>query len=79
MNIMTIVGILLIVLGVVGVVYGSISYTSREHVVDVGPLHLNADEEHRLPISPIAGGLAIALGAVLVYYGRRRPASGAIA
>ena len=53
----TILGIMLIVLGVVGFVYKGISYTTRENVIDVGPLQATVDKKEAIPLSPfVAGG-----------------------
>ena len=66
-------GIVLIVLGVVALVYQGITYTRRETVVDIGPLHATADRERTLPLPPVFGIAAIAGGvALLVVGGRRR-------
>ena len=45
MKLMTIVGVVLIVLGVVALVYRGIPYTSRETVIDIGPVHATADRD----------------------------------
>ena len=66
-------GIVLIVLGVVALVYQGITYTRRETVVDLGPLHATADREKTVPIPPVLGIAAIAGGvALLVVGGRKR-------
>jgi uncharacterized membrane protein HdeD (DUF308 family) len=66
-------GIVLIVLGVVALVYQGITYTRRETVLDLGPLHATADREKTLPIPPVLGIAAIAGGvALLVVGGRKR-------
>lgn len=72
MRVMTIVGIVLIVMGLIGLVYGGITYTSREEKVDAGPLRITVDEEHRLPLSPIFGGISLLAGIVLLLAGRKR-------
>ena len=79
MNIMTIIGIILVVLGVVGLIYGGITYTSRENVVDMGSVHLQVDEKHQIPLSPIAGAAAVAAGVIMIIVGRRRPTRGGAA
>lgn len=76
MNIITIIGIILIVLGVVGLIYGGIDYTTTKNVVDMGPMHVNVDQHKQIPLSPIAGAVAVALGVVLIIFGRGRRASG---
>ena len=66
-------GIVLIVLGVVALVYQGITYTKRETVIDIGPLHATADREKTLPLPPVIGVAAIAGGvALLVVGGRKR-------
>ncbi len=76
MNITTIIGIILIVLGVVGLIYGGITYTSSKNVVDMGSVHLQVDQKKEIPLSPIAGAGAVAVGVILMIVGRRKTASG---
>jgi hypothetical protein len=61
----------LIVLGIIALAWQGITYTSREKVVDIGPLKVEAERQKTLPISPIAGGIAVAAGIVLVIAGSR--------
>ena len=68
----TIVGIALIVLGVLALAYQGITDTTREKVVDIGPLKITADKEKTIPLSPILGALALTGGIVLVIVGTRR-------
>ena len=56
---LSIVGVTLIVLGLVALVYQGITYTSRETVIDVGPLHPTADRQKTLPLPPILGFMAL--------------------
>jgi hypothetical protein len=57
----------LIVLGLVGLAWGGISYTTREKVVDLGPIQASVDKHHTIPLPPLAGGAALLAGvAVLV-------------
>jgi uncharacterized membrane protein HdeD (DUF308 family) len=70
---LAIVGVLLIVLGLVALVYQGITYTSRETVIDIGPLHATADREKTLPLPPVMGIVAVAGGvALLVAVARKR-------
>ena len=64
------IGLVLVVLGILAFVYGGITYTKREQVLEVGSLRATVDEEKRIPVSPIAGGAAILVGMLLV---ARRP------
>ena len=50
-----IVGVVLIVLGVAALAYQGITYTSRETVIDIGPLHATADRQKTVPLPPLVG------------------------
>jgi uncharacterized membrane protein YidH (DUF202 family) len=65
------IGVVLVVLGVLAMAYGGITYTRREKVIDIGSLEASVDKKERIPISPIAGGIAVVAGLVLVFGGRR--------
>jgi uncharacterized membrane protein len=67
-----IVGIVLIVIGVVALAWGGFTYTTREKVIDAGPLQVSADKEHRVPFSPVLGGICLVGGIVLVAIGNRK-------
>ncbi|RPI59118.1 MAG: DUF3185 domain-containing protein [Planctomycetaceae bacterium] len=62
----TIIGIILIVLGVAGLAFQGITYTTREKVIDVGDLHVTAEKERTIPIPAIVGGVALVGGIALV-------------
>jgi uncharacterized membrane protein len=68
----TIIGVLLIVLGVVAFAYQGITYTTSEKVVDLGPLKVEAKHERTIPLPPMLGGIALVGGIVLVIAGARR-------
>ena len=68
---MKLVGILLIVFGVVALAVGGIRYTTREKVVDLGPIEATAEKHHDIPLSPIVGIAAVAGGVALVLAGTR--------
>jgi hypothetical protein len=76
MNTLTLIGIILIVLGAVGLIYGGITYTSRKDVVDIGALKIQVDQKKNIPLSPIFGAAAVAVGGVLAMVGRRRTPRG---
>ena len=71
---LSLVGVVLIVLGLVALVYQGINYTSRETVIDIGPLHATADRQKTLPLSPVLGIAAVAGGVVLLVTGMRKEA-----
>jgi len=68
---MAIAGMTLIALGLAALVYQGITYTSRETVLDIGPLHATADRQKTLPLSPVLGLAALAGGVALVVAGSR--------
>ncbi len=68
-----IAGVVLIVLGLVALVYQGITYTSRETVIDIGPLHATADRDKTLPLPPVVGLAAVAGGVALLIAGVRKP------
>jgi len=65
-------GIILIVLGLFGLVWGGITYTTRETVVDIGPIHATRDNTHNIPLPPIAGAVALIGGVVLLAAGTKK-------
>ena len=71
---LAIVGVLLIVLGVAALVYQRVTYTSRETVMDVGPVHATADRQRTLPLPPLVGIAAVAGGVALLVASRRKRA-----
>ena len=68
----TIIAIILIVLGIAAFVYQGITYTTREKVVDVGPIQMTTEKTKTLPLSPILGGIALVGGIVLLVVGSRK-------
>jgi len=50
---LAIVGVLLIVVGLVALVYQDITDTTRETVIDLGPLHATDDRQKTLPLPPV--------------------------
>lgn len=74
---MRIAAIALIVLGIIALLYGGITYTKREKILDVGPIEATAETRETIPLPPVLGVLAIVGGiALLVVEGRKRGASG---
>lgn len=69
-----VLGIVLIVLGLGALAYQRITYTSRETVVDIGPIHATAEREKTFPLPPVLGIVAVAGGVVLLIAGLRKRA-----
>ena len=67
----TIVGILLIVLGVIGFAVGGVSFTHEKQDAKIGPLAIEHKETRTVPISPILSGIALVGGIGLVVVGAK--------
>ena len=67
-----IIGVLLIVVGLFALATGGLTYTRREKVVDIGPIHATAERERTFPLPPIVGGAAVLAGAALAIAGARQ-------
>lgn len=59
-------GIILIVIGLIGVIWGGFSFTTSKKVVDLGPIQASHEKTHHVPIAPIAGAVILVGGVVLV-------------
>jgi hypothetical protein len=68
----TLLGIILIVVGVVAFAYQGITYTTREKVVDLGPVQMTAERTRTLPLPPIVGAIALVGGIVLLVAGNKK-------
>jgi hypothetical protein len=58
--------VILIILGLIGLAWGGFTYTTRQKVLDVGPIHATRDKTHTVPLPPIAGLFALIGGVALV-------------
>jgi uncharacterized membrane protein len=67
----SVVGILLIILGVLALGYQGISYTTQKKVLDVGPIQATKQEHKTIPLPPIVGGIALIGGIALLFAGGR--------
>ena len=72
LKLITIVGIALIILGVIALAYQGITYTTREKVVEIGPLEATTETKKTIPLPPALGALALAGGIALVIVGAKR-------
>ena len=64
-----IIAIILIALGIAALAYQGISYTTREKVVDIGPIQMTAEKTKTIPLPPILGAIALVGGIVLLVVG----------
>jgi hypothetical protein len=68
---LVIFGIMLIAIGIAGLIIDSITFTEKKVVIDAGPLKVTADQQRTIPIPSIAGVIAIAVGAGMIFFGRQ--------
>lgn len=73
MRTQTLVGTILIILGVIALAYQGFTYTTRQKAVDLGPIQITTESKKTIPVPPIVGGLALAGGIVLLVMGNRKP------
>jgi hypothetical protein len=71
MKTQTIAAIILIAIGIMAFVYQGISYTTKEKVIDIGPIELTADSTKTFPLPPIVGALALVGGIALLVVGKK--------
>jgi len=68
----TIIGIVLIILGIIGFATGGISFTHQKKDVDIGPVQISHETKDTLPISPILSTIALIAGVGLVVVGAKK-------
>lgn len=69
---MRLAAIVLIVVGALMLAYPVITYTTKETVIDAGPIEVTADDQESISLPPILGGVALALGVILLFVPNRR-------
>jgi uncharacterized membrane protein YidH (DUF202 family) len=67
-----ILAIILIVAGVLGLAYGTFTYTKEEHTANVGPLTFSVKDKETVNVPLWASVGAIAVGVVLLVSGRNK-------
>ena len=67
----SLLGILLVVLGVIALAYQGISYTTHKKVLDLGPIQATKEEHKTIPLPPILGGIALIGGVALLLSGTK--------
>ena len=66
------VGVVLILLGVAALAYQGITYTKKETILNIGPIHAEAERQHTIPLPPIIGVAAVVGGIALLVVGSRK-------
>ena len=74
MKTITVLGIVLIAVGLGALAYQGITYTSRENIVNIGPIHATADRQKTIPLPPVLGIGAVGGGVVLLIGSMRKRA-----
>jgi multidrug transporter EmrE-like cation transporter len=72
MNAVKIAAIVLIVAGVLGLAYGSFSYTKETHEAELGPIELSVKERQTVNVPVWTGVGAIVIGGVILLFGSKR-------
>jgi drug/metabolite transporter (DMT)-like permease len=71
-NPLKLIGIVLVVAGVLGLLYGGFSYTKQTHDVKLGPIELSLKEKQSVSVPTWAGVAAIVAGVALLVFGGRK-------
>lgn len=64
-------GLILVGLGLAGIAWGGLTYTTRETVVDLGPIQATREKSHSIPLPPVAGAVLLATGIALLVAGKK--------
>ena len=64
-------GIVLIVVGVLLLAYGGFTFTTKDKVVDMGPVEITKEKKHSLPYAPLVGIGALVVGAVVMFTAKK--------
>ena len=67
-----IIGVIVLILGVAALVYQGITYTKKDTVLDLGPIHAEAARQHTIPVPPIIGITAVIGGIALIVVGSKK-------
>ena len=69
---MKILGSILIVVGILMLVFGNVSFTREKKVIDIGPVEINKKEKKTIAWPNYAGGLAVLAGVVILVAGYKK-------
>ena len=68
---LTLVGVVLIILGILALSYQTFTYTKQQKLAEIGDVKITANTQNTVHFPPILGGLSIAAGIILVVIGRK--------
>lgn len=60
-------GVVLVVIGIVALIYGGVSWTRKDTVVDAGPIEITTDKKESVALPPLAGMALLAGGVALLF------------
>jgi uncharacterized membrane protein YidH (DUF202 family) len=69
----TLIGAVLVVIGILALAYQGFTYTTQKKVLDLGPIHATREENHTIPLPPIIGMIALVGGVVVLVAGQSKP------
>lgn len=72
MKLAGVVGIILIIVGVIGFAWGGLGWTTQKKDAQLGPLEITHKESHGITLPPVASGICLVGGIVLVIVGSRK-------
>lgn len=72
MKLAGVVGIILIIVGFVGFAWGGLGWTTQKKDAQLGPLEITHKESHGITLTPVASGICLVGGIVLVIVGSRK-------
>jgi hypothetical protein len=58
--------------GFLALAYQGFTYTTREKVVDIGPVHVTTERNKTFPLPPIVGVIAVSAGVALMFLSRKK-------
>ena len=61
-----IVGLVLVIVGLISLLWGGISWTREKTIVDIGPIEARSQERETIPLPPVVGGIALVAGVILL-------------
>lgn len=66
----SLIGIVLVVIGIIALAYQGITYTTHKKILDLGPIQATTEEHHTIPLPPIIGVIALVGGVVVLVSGQ---------
>lgn len=71
-GLISIVGVMLLILGIAALTYQGFTYTTQEKVAQIGDIEVTAEKHKSVYLPPLLGGLSLVIGGLLVFLGRKQ-------